>query len=130
MELKNTYTSREVAAMTGPTARQLQWWGAGGGLAGQLPTEKTERGGAARAPRRPAAGVGRGAALRGAHRAEEDRARRLHRAPLHAGRSARAARARGAAPPGTLGRRPAAPARDAARPPRRAPVRKHPRRRG
>lgn len=26
MELKNTYSAREVAAMTGLTARQLQWW--------------------------------------------------------------------------------------------------------
>jgi DNA-binding transcriptional MerR regulator len=26
MELKNTYSSREVAAMTGLSARQLQWW--------------------------------------------------------------------------------------------------------
>ena len=28
MELKNSYSSREVAAMTGLTARQLQWWDA------------------------------------------------------------------------------------------------------
>ena len=26
MQLKNTYSAREVAAMTGLTARQLQWW--------------------------------------------------------------------------------------------------------
>ena len=26
MELKNTYSAREVAAMTGLSARQLQWW--------------------------------------------------------------------------------------------------------
>ena len=26
MELKNTYSAREVAAKTGLTARQLQWW--------------------------------------------------------------------------------------------------------
>jgi DNA-binding transcriptional MerR regulator len=26
MQLKNTYSSREVAAMTGLSARQLQWW--------------------------------------------------------------------------------------------------------
>jgi DNA-binding transcriptional MerR regulator len=26
MELKNTYSSREVAALTGLSARQLQWW--------------------------------------------------------------------------------------------------------
>ena len=73
-ELKNTYTSREVAAMTGLTARQLQWWDA----------------------RRLFAP---------AHRAEADRARRLHRAPLHAGRSARADGARGTAAPGSVRRR-------------------------
>jgi DNA-binding transcriptional MerR regulator len=28
VELKNSYSSREVAAMTGLTARQLQWWDA------------------------------------------------------------------------------------------------------
>jgi DNA-binding transcriptional MerR regulator len=28
VELKNTYSAREVAAMTGLTARQLQWWDA------------------------------------------------------------------------------------------------------
>ena len=28
MELKNTYSAREVAALTGLTARQLQWWDA------------------------------------------------------------------------------------------------------
>src|ERR671922_1808518 len=28
MELKNTYSAREVAARTGLTARQLQWWDA------------------------------------------------------------------------------------------------------
>ena len=28
MQLKNTYSSREVAAMTGLSARQLQWWDA------------------------------------------------------------------------------------------------------
>src|SRR4029450_4079836 len=26
MQLKNTYSAREVAALTGLTARQLQWW--------------------------------------------------------------------------------------------------------
>ena len=26
MQLKNTYSSREVAALTGLSARQLQWW--------------------------------------------------------------------------------------------------------
>ena len=28
MQLKNTYSAREVAALTGLTARQLQWWDA------------------------------------------------------------------------------------------------------
>jgi DNA-binding transcriptional MerR regulator len=28
MQLKNTYSSREVASLTGLTARQLQWWDA------------------------------------------------------------------------------------------------------
>ncbi|HSC28049.1 MAG TPA: MerR family transcriptional regulator, partial [Vicinamibacterales bacterium] len=28
MQLKNTYSAREVAAITGLTARQLQWWDA------------------------------------------------------------------------------------------------------
>ncbi len=27
MQLKNTYSAREVAALTGLSARQLQWWG-------------------------------------------------------------------------------------------------------
>ena len=26
MQLKNSYSSREVAALTGLSARQLQWW--------------------------------------------------------------------------------------------------------
>ena len=30
MRLKRTYSSREVAALTGLTARQLQLWDAGG----------------------------------------------------------------------------------------------------
>ena len=45
MELKNTYTSREVAAMTGLTARQLQWWDAVRLFAAHIATKKTERGG-------------------------------------------------------------------------------------
>ena len=28
MQLKNTYSAREVAALTGLSARQLQWWDA------------------------------------------------------------------------------------------------------
>src|SRR4051812_39165939 len=45
MELKNTYTSREVAAMTGLTARQLQWWDAKRLFASHIASRKTARGG-------------------------------------------------------------------------------------
>jgi DNA-binding transcriptional MerR regulator len=45
MELKNTYTTREVAAMTGLTARQLQWWDARRVFASHIPSKKTARGG-------------------------------------------------------------------------------------
>ena len=45
MELKNTYTSREVAAMTGLTARQLQWWDAKRLFASHIASKKTDRGG-------------------------------------------------------------------------------------
>jgi len=44
-ELKNTYTSREVAAMTGLSARQLQWWDARRLFASHIAPKKTERGG-------------------------------------------------------------------------------------
>jgi DNA-binding transcriptional MerR regulator len=44
-ELKNTYTTREVAAMTGLTARQLQWWDARRVFASHIASKKTERGG-------------------------------------------------------------------------------------
>jgi DNA-binding transcriptional MerR regulator len=44
-ELKNTYTSREVAAMTGLTARQLQWWDAHRLFASHIASKKTARGG-------------------------------------------------------------------------------------
>jgi DNA-binding transcriptional MerR regulator len=44
-ELKNTYTSREVAAMTGLTARQLQWWDSHRLFASHIASKKTERGG-------------------------------------------------------------------------------------
>src|SRR5262249_57106481 len=43
--LKNTYTSREVAAMTGLTARQLQWWDEHGLFASHIAPKKTARGG-------------------------------------------------------------------------------------
>ena len=45
MELKNTYTSREVAAMTGLTARQLQWWDQHRLFASHIAPKKTARGG-------------------------------------------------------------------------------------
>ena len=45
MRLKKTYSSREVAAMTGLTARQLQLWDAGGLLSPTIPSHKTDAGG-------------------------------------------------------------------------------------
>lgn len=45
MELKNTYTSREVAGMTGLTARQLQWWDQHRLFASHIAPKKTDRGG-------------------------------------------------------------------------------------
>jgi DNA-binding transcriptional MerR regulator len=45
MELKNTYSSREVAAMTGLTARQLQWWDAKRLFASHIAPKRTDRGG-------------------------------------------------------------------------------------
>jgi DNA-binding transcriptional MerR regulator len=45
MRLKKTYSSREVAALTGLTARQLQLWDAGGLLSPAIPSHKTEAGG-------------------------------------------------------------------------------------
>ena len=44
-QLKNTYTSREVAAMTGLTARQLQWWDQHRLFASHIAPKKTARGG-------------------------------------------------------------------------------------
>ncbi len=44
-ELKNTYTSREVAAMTGLTARQLQWWDEKRLFSSHIAPKKTARGG-------------------------------------------------------------------------------------
>ncbi len=44
-ELKNTYTSREVAAMTGLTARQLQWWDTKRLFMSHIASKKTARGG-------------------------------------------------------------------------------------
>src|SRR2546422_604773 len=45
MRLKKTYSSREVAALTGLTARQLQLWDAGGLLTPTIPSHKTAAGG-------------------------------------------------------------------------------------
>lgn len=45
MRLKATYSSREVAAITGLTARQLQLWDAGGLLSPAIPSHKTAAGG-------------------------------------------------------------------------------------
>ena len=45
MRLKKTYSSREVAVLTGLTARQLQLWDAGGLLSPTIPSHKTDAGG-------------------------------------------------------------------------------------
>ncbi len=45
MRLKKLYTSREVAALTGLTARQLQWWHARRIFIPSVPPHKTEAGG-------------------------------------------------------------------------------------
>jgi DNA-binding transcriptional MerR regulator len=45
MRLKRTYSSREVAALTGLTARQLQLWDAGGLLSPTIAPHKTAAGG-------------------------------------------------------------------------------------
>ena len=45
MRLKKTYSSREVAALTGLSARQLHVWDAGGLLAAAIPTRRTPAGG-------------------------------------------------------------------------------------
>jgi DNA-binding transcriptional MerR regulator len=44
-ELKNSYSAREVAAMTGLTARQLQWWDTHRLFASHVAPRRTERGG-------------------------------------------------------------------------------------
>ena len=44
-QLKNTYTSREVAELTGLTARQLQWWDDKRLFASHIAPRKTARGG-------------------------------------------------------------------------------------
>lgn len=45
MKLKGHYSSREVAAETGLSARQLQWWDQRGIFAPSVPTHKTAAGG-------------------------------------------------------------------------------------
>jgi DNA-binding transcriptional MerR regulator len=45
MRLKRTYSSREVAALTGLTARQLQVWDSGGLMASAIPPHRTAAGG-------------------------------------------------------------------------------------
>jgi len=45
MRLKTSYTSREVAALTGLTARQLQWWDQHGIFHSAIATRRTESGG-------------------------------------------------------------------------------------
>lgn len=45
MQLKNTYSSREVAAMTGLTARQLQWWDSRRLFAPAIRSHRTAAGG-------------------------------------------------------------------------------------
>lgn len=45
MKLKGHYSSREVAAETGLTARQLQWWDTRGIFPPSVPTRRTAAGG-------------------------------------------------------------------------------------
>jgi DNA-binding transcriptional MerR regulator len=45
MRLKKTYGSREVASLTGLSARQLQIWDDGGLLSAAIPTHRTAAGG-------------------------------------------------------------------------------------
>src|SRR5689334_13119969 len=45
MKLKRTYSSREVASLTGLSARQLQLWDQSGLVAAAIPPHKTDAGG-------------------------------------------------------------------------------------
>ena len=45
MKLKKLYSSREVAQLTGLTARQLQWWAKRNLFPPTVPSQKTEAGG-------------------------------------------------------------------------------------
>lgn len=45
MQLKNTYSAREVASLTGLTARQLQWWDARRLFSSAVASKRTAAGG-------------------------------------------------------------------------------------
>jgi DNA-binding transcriptional MerR regulator len=45
VKVKKLYSSREVAALTGLSAKQLQWWDAKKLIKPAVPSQKTERGG-------------------------------------------------------------------------------------
>jgi DNA-binding transcriptional MerR regulator len=45
MQLKNTYSAREVAALTGLTARQLQWWDSRRLFSSAIASKRTAAGG-------------------------------------------------------------------------------------
>lgn len=45
MQLKNTYSAREVAALTGLSARQLQWWDSRRLFASAVASKRTAAGG-------------------------------------------------------------------------------------
>ncbi len=45
MKLKKLYSSREVASLTGLSAKQLQWWDAKRVIKSSVPSHRTERGG-------------------------------------------------------------------------------------
>ncbi len=45
MRFKKLYSSREVASLTGLSAKQLQWWDAKRLIRSSVPSHKTERGG-------------------------------------------------------------------------------------
>jgi len=45
LQLKNTYSAREVASLTGLSARQLQWWDARRLFASAIAAKRTAAGG-------------------------------------------------------------------------------------
>ena len=65
MRLKQTYSSREVASLTGLTARQLQLWDEGGLVAAAIPSHLTEAGGRTERRYTPIALAGSADAARG-----------------------------------------------------------------